>query len=338
MRARFSVAISSEEIQRREPPVEIKVYYSDVEQLCEQIAGLLSSAADISFSADGFDYSSRVRSLAAEVEVGLPAWLGPVARLRTPTLHRERLTFLWQEDPPHALSDIMERPELAENQGISVRDLATARREIEIREEEARASRNRIAQKWAGVVIPRGDGDTFEDVSDDLDEASTSVDYLRVLSDLVVLLGAEAANGTITGHFAQSVWRSGSTSVTILIPNEALSRRAIEQVAMQDVLVILRTRMEPGATAATANPTRARFIQPEHLLSFLANLVLARSPGLDPAEIVDGLTKIYVSSIDSESWYLHGYEVLEAPPPFAGPLPRLESAASQSAADEALMD
>jgi superfamily II DNA/RNA helicase len=338
IKARFSRAISSEEVQRGEAPVEFKMYYSDVEQLCEQVAGLLSGAADISFSTDGFDYSSRVRSLAAEVEVGLPAWLGPIARMRTPTLHRERLTFLWQDDPPDSLSEILERSELKQNEGISDEDLATSRREIEIREEEERAYRNRVAQKWANVVVPGADGDTFEDVSDQLDESATSVDYLRVLGGLAEGMKVEVGPPTSSECFAQTSWQAGAHRVLIFVPHESLSRRAVEQVAMQDGLVVLRTRTEPGGIAAVAAPTRARFVQPEHVLSLLANLVLARSRGLDAEEVVEGLSRICVSSIDSESWYLYGSEVLEAPPPFVGPLPRMQTAPNVASADEDLMD
>jgi hypothetical protein len=96
--------------------------------------------------------------------------------------------------------------------------------------------------------------------------------------------------------------------------------------------------LEPGAFQTEAPPTQARFVNPEHLLSFLAHLVQTRGPGLDAEEIVEGMNRIKVSSIDSESWYLYDSNVTEAPPPFPGPLPAFATSSHVPQADEDLRD
>ena len=111
IKARYTANIASEERQDDGAPVALKIHYSDVEQLCEQIAGIINSASDVCVSMDGLDYSARARTLAQEVEIGLPAWLGPIVRMRIPALHRERLTFLWDQVPPSEhLADVLDRP------------------------------------------------------------------------------------------------------------------------------------------------------------------------------------------------------------------------------------
>ena len=116
IKARFSTVVKSEEIQPGEAPVSIKIHYSDVEQLCEQIAGVISSAAEIYVAMDGLDYSGRAMRFGQEVETGLPAWLAPIAKMRIPTLHRERLAFLWDAEPPaESIAEVLERREFVEH-------------------------------------------------------------------------------------------------------------------------------------------------------------------------------------------------------------------------------
>lgn len=339
IKARFSSAIRSEETQRGERPVELKVYYSDVEQLCDQIAGVIRGAADISISEDGLDFSPRMRNLATEVETGLPAWLAPIAKMRVPVLHRERLTFLWDtQSPPESLADILDDPQLKQHKGIREEDLADARQRIEVREEEERTQRNRVAQRWAGVLIPHGDGDTFEDLSDQLDKAASSTEYLHVLSSLIENLGGSWTPIQNSDYFAETQWSSPSQSLRVITPHNSLSREAMIAARSSVGLLVLRTRVGPDATAELSSPTRIRLVQPEHVLSFIASVLVARGPGLDVDEVVDGLSRIMVSSLDAESWYLYEPAALETPPPFVGSLPDVETALPVVPADESKMD
>lgn len=335
IRARISSAIRSDEVQPLERPVEVRVYYSDVEQFCEQLAGLMRSASELSFTDDGYDHSGQMRILAQEIEAGLPAWLAPVSKLRIPVLHRERLARLWDAAPPAHLADLLDREPLSSHPGISQDDRASAKHKIEQYEEDEREQRNRIAQAWADQDIPNSGGQTFEDLGDELDEAANSVAYLEILGEVVRNLGDASENLGDANNprrldvsdvqaanlFATAVWKTGGRSVSLKVPHAALSPEAVLAVTNEETIVVVRD-VAPAAKLTLKRPTKARFIQPEHLLSLLASLVRRFSDGLTAREVVDSLAQIRVSSLDSDSWYGQS-EAFGAPPPFAGAIPDL---------------
>lgn len=339
MKARLSNIIRSEEVEPGENPVSVKIHYSDVEQLCEQIAGVISSSSQICVAVDGLDYSGRAMRLATEVETGLPAWLAPIVKMRIAALHRERLAFLWDSEPPgDSIAEILDRPEFADHPGIRDVDLKNAARIIRIREQEDQTFRNRIAQRWANTVVPNGEGETFEDISNRLDRAEDARAYLAVLCELAERMRVEVDEIQEIDQFVYVVWSAGDVSGRIFAPQGPLTKEGIEWVRTEEGLVVLRTRMAPGAIAASDQPTRTRFIQPEHLLSMLARLVDTRESGLHPEEVVEGVSRIMVSSFSSESWYLYEPEMVGAPPPFVGELPSLEDALVAPSADESMLD
>ncbi len=339
LKARFTRGIRSSESERGARPVHLKLFYSDVEQLCDQIAGVLRGAASVSYSQDGVDYSSQVRVLASEIECGLPSWLAPVARMRLPSLHRERLTFLWDSIPPElSLSEILMREEIAEHAGITREDLEDAKRLIEAREEEERAQRNRIAQRWANLPVPRGEGDTFEDVGDRLDVAQSSGEYLQTFADLMDNIGLVVGQGSSGDFFESAEWGTGAQSVRVYVPHGALTADAVDSVRGNAGLVILRSRLTPSAMQSLSRPTRVIFAQPEHLLSIIATLVKSRGPGLDAEEVMERLSSIRTSSVEAESWHLYEGGSLESPPPFTGLLPRLDEGGPLPVASEDTSD
>ncbi|MDV7215223.1 DEAD/DEAH box helicase [Streptomyces prunicolor] len=322
IRARFSSAIHSDETQRNERPVALRLYYSDVEQLCEQLAGIIRAAADLSFTQDGFDHSGRMRMLAQEVEVGLPAWLAPVAKMRIPVLHRQRLAQLWNEEAPEQLSQLLDREPLRSHPGITNADREEAQHAIQRREEDEREQRNRVAQGWADQDIPNSAGQTFEDLAEELDAAASSAAYLDLLNEVISRLNVEVKPTETVRDFARSVWRVGDEEVSVKVPHERLSGEVVASVVQDTALIIVRD-IAPGAVEALKRPTRARFVQPEHILSLLASLVQSRGDELSAEELIHSIQLIRVSSLHSDGWYLINPETVSAPPPFGGTLPSL---------------
>lgn len=322
IRARFSSAIHSDETQRNERPVELRLYYSDVEQLCEQLAGIIRAAADLSFTQDGFDHSGQMRILAQEVEVGLPAWLAPVAKMRIPVLHRQRLAQLWNEKAPDRLSQLLDREPLKSHPGITDTDRAEARHAIQRREEDERQQRNRVAQGWADQDIPNSGGQTFEDLAEELDAAASSVAYLDLLNEVISRLNIKVKPTETVRDFAISVWRVGDEEVSVKVPHEQLSGDVVAAATQDTALIIVRDTA-PGAMEALKRPTRARFVQPEHILSLLASLMQSRGDELSAEELIHSIQLIRTSSLHADGWYLINPETVSAPPPFRGAMPSL---------------
>ncbi|XVQ11485.1 DEAD/DEAH box helicase [Spirillospora sp. CA-255316] len=327
IRARFSSAIHSDETQRGERPVELKLYYSDVEQLCEQVAGVIRAAADLSFTTDGYDHSGRMRLLAQEIEVGLPAWLAPVAKMRIPALHRQRLAHLWDHTAPDRLVEILDIEPLRSHPGITADDRKDARHTIERRDAEERKQRNRIARKWADQDIPNSGGMTFEDLAEELDAAGSSVAYLELFNDVVRRLGVEARETSTVRDFAISDWSHGDRTVHVKVPHEPLTAEVVASTVQDATLIIVRD-VTPGAREALKQPTRARYVQPEHILWMLASLMESRGDELTSEELIHNLQMVRVSSLDADGWYLIHTDEVGAPPPFRGALPSLSTSAN----------
>lgn len=334
LKARFTSAITSDEDQRGKRPVEIKIHYSDVEQLCEQVAGVIRGAAAVSFS-ESHDWSLRIAGLALRVEVGLPSWLAPIARMRNPILHRNRLARLWTANPIHdRLSDILEMDPLKSAPGITDGQRADLRTLLDRKEFEEALHRHRVAQVWARELVPGLEGETFEELGEDLEDVDGSTEYVSLLSELGSALGIESRATAAREGFSSVSWMAGDQSVLLTIPGVELGSAEVESVGSIDTLVLLRTRLRPsGRTLLAMQPTSARFVRPEVLLEVIAKLAETRGAALDPREVVERLRQLRVSVLDAEDVNLN-IESPAAPPPFEGPAPGVPAGPSVDFASE----
>ncbi|MEU4569511.1 DEAD/DEAH box helicase [Micromonospora sp. NPDC023956] len=320
IKARFSAAIRSDESRRNERPVELSLHYSDIEQLCEQVAGVIRGAASVSFS-DSHDWSSRVMLLALQTEVGLPAWLAPIAKLRLDALHRNRLAKLWEAPPVNeGWASILDLPGISDHPAISEAQREVARERLERREREESEFRHMVSREWANVVVPGPDSMTFDDLGEELQAAADLAEYVELLAGLGSGLGLEVGTRMDGQHFEVS-WSGGSESIALAVPAGELGQEEVEWFAGRDVLVVLRSRLRPsGFNALARRPTVARFVQPEVILSLIARLVVVRGAGLDPAEVIERLNDLRVSVIDAESHVVTSDRPV-SPPPFTGSMP-----------------
>ncbi|MEU4598682.1 DEAD/DEAH box helicase [Nocardia sp. NPDC023988] len=305
MKQRFSGTIRSEEEPDRGRPSapSVPLHYSDIEQLCEQMAGYLRAAAEISVTDDGVDHSGRMQMIAQQVESGLPVWLAKVSRMRISGLHRERLAKLANIPEEHQmvpLSKLVDAVQLGD--GLSAAEREHARRIIDNRVDQERQHRERLTREWASVPVPDGDGTYFDDISGELEQAVGSRPYLATLCELVGWLGITAEAAVHEGQYLSSVWSAdGAESLKVLVPATELTGEMVVAVAEDRVLVVVRDR-RPGAFGLLGTQgSRARFLEPDHLLSVLAHLVKHRGtvPG---REVIDELRKIRVSSLGAGSW------------------------------------
>lgn len=338
LKARIASAIRSDEEQRNRRPVEIKIHYSDVEQLCEQVAGVIRGAAAVSFS-ESHDWSLKIAGLALRVEVGLPSWLAPIARMRQPLLHRNRLARLWKATPAHErLSGILDMEELKAAAGITVEQREELRALLDRREFEEALYRHRVAQAWASEPVPGLEGENFEEFGEELEEAADAAAYIELLTELAGALGITCEAATALDGFLCIRWLADRESVVLAIPDRELGSEEIDTVCAADVLVLLRTRLRPSArTALAMRPTVARFVRPEVLLEVIAKLAASRGTALDPLEAVERLKQLRVSVLDVEDINL-SIESPAGPPPFSGPPPivppgRVVDFASEDTAD-----
>ncbi|AJT63901.1 hypothetical protein T261_2217 [Streptomyces lydicus] len=302
---RFSGAIRSEEApdKGRMNSPSVPLYYSDIEQLCEQMAGYLRAAAEISVTDDGVDHSGRMQLIAQQVESGLPAWLAKVSKMRIAGLHRERLAKLAglsEEVQPFPLSGLVDADPLRD--GLTADEREDARRVIDNRVEQERQHRERLTREWASVDIPRGEGSIFDDVSTDLEEANGPGLYLQSLCWLAGCLGMVTTQPERKGSYFVSEWSAeGAEPITVRVPVTELTGEMVLAVAQERTLVVVRDR-RPGAHGVLGTlGARARFLEPDHLLSVLAHLVKSRGkvPG---REVVEELRKIRTSSMGASNW------------------------------------
>ncbi|MCX5376136.1 DEAD/DEAH box helicase [Streptomyces sp. NBC_00091] len=319
LRARFNTAIRSDEKPEKGHDPSLKLHYSDVEQLCEQLAGVIRAAADISHK-DGIDHSGKMRLLALEVEAGLPSWLAAVSKMRLPSLHRQRLAQLWDAPRPGRLAEVLDHPALRDNPGITNADRQRARDAIEAREVAEEKLRNVIARQWADQDIPDSGGRTFDDLADELNDAKSSVAYLDLFGEVVTRLGVDASEAETQRNYAVSRWSTEDRTVTVKVPHERLTAEMVEEATGDPSLIVVRGT-EVGVDEALKLSTRARFVQPEHVLSLLATLVQNRGDEVTGHDVVGGLGAIKVSSLGADGWYLINPDTVSAPPPFEGPIP-----------------
>ncbi|MFE0477950.1 DEAD/DEAH box helicase [Streptomyces sp. NPDC058947] len=305
MQQRFSGAIRSEEAPDKghmKPP-SLSLFYSDVEQLCEQMAGYLRTAADISVTEDGVDHSGRMQAISQQVESGLPTWLAQVSKMRITGLHRERLAKLAglpEDEQPSPLSRLVDTEQL---RGILTEDeRKDARRVIDDRVAQEREHRERLAREWATVLIPGGDGAFFEDVSTKLEKADGHTSYLDELCWLAGCLGVSTTPPRQEGSYVVSQWSAEDADpITVRVPVSVLTSEMALEVAPQDTLVVVRER-RPGVHGVLGTQgSRARFLEPDHLLSVLAHLVKNHThiPGQD---VIDELWRIRTSSMGTGNW------------------------------------
>ncbi|MFE5027977.1 DEAD/DEAH box helicase [Streptomyces sp. NPDC056656] len=305
MQQRFSRAIRSEEAPDKGSmnSPSVSLYYSDIEQLCEQMAGYLRAAAEISVTDDGIDHSGRMQLMAQQVESGLPAWLAKVSKMRIVGLHRERLAKLAdlpEESQPSPLSGLVDTEPLRE--GLTDDERDDARRVIDNRVEQDREHRERLTREWASVVIPAGEGSNFDDVSTELEEADGPAQYLQSLCWLAGCLGMEATEPEQKGSYVVSQWSAdGTEPITVRVPVTELTGEMVLGVAQEHTLVVVRDR-RPGAHGVLGTQgARARFLEPDHLLSVLAHLVKGRGTVLG-REAIEELRKIRTSSMGAGNW------------------------------------
>lgn len=338
IKARITSAITSDEDQRGRRPVEIKIHYSDVEQLCEQVAGVIRGAAAVSFS-ESHDWSLRISGLALRVEVGLPSWLAPIARLRHPLLHRNRLARLWRATPTHErLSEILDMDELRGAPGITDDQREELRALLDRREFEEALHRHRVAQVWASELVPGLEGETFEEFGEELENAVSPSAYAAILTELATALDISSQPVNSCDGFVGVRWAATGQSVILTIPGLELGSDEVEAVGAIDTLVILRTRLRPSArTRLAMRPTTARFVRPEVLLEVIAKLAAARGSALDPGEAVERLSQLRVSVLDAEDVNL-SIDSPAGPPPFVGPAPTLPAGRAIEFASEDYAD
>ncbi|MEU8650587.1 DEAD/DEAH box helicase [Streptomyces sp. NPDC048737] len=292
-------------VQSSEPPdrgknraPSVKLYYADVEQLCEQVAGYLRAAAELCVSEDGVDHSFRVQALAQRVESGLPTWLSLVSKMRIPSLHRERLAKLADGKEFQPLSALVDADALSKVLGEQERE--AVRSIIESRVEDERKQMERVGVEMAGEIIPGTEGETFAELAHDLDETETAKDYLNRLCETVRDMGVEATETEVVGSFAMSVWTAPETgaSVEVLVPKQfSLTAEGAKSVAGRPARVIVRGVDPAARTVLEEQGTQARFITMEYLLQMWLRLVQDLQQAVSPSHMVQELLNIRVSSI-----------------------------------------
>ncbi|MFE0001486.1 DEAD/DEAH box helicase [[Kitasatospora] papulosa] len=305
MQQRFSGAIRSEEAPdkgRMKPPA-LSLFYSDIEQLCEQMAGYLRAVAEISFTSDGVDHSGRMQAIAQQVESGLPSWLAQVSKMRITGLHRERLAKLSdlpEEDQPSPLSDLVNNEHLRE--GLTDKERDDARRVIDHRLAQEREYRQRLAREWADIPIPGGDGLLFDDLSGRLEQTTGAAPYLQWLCWLAQCMGMATTPVVQQGSYVVSEWSAeGADPLAVRVPWSELTSSMAQEVAAENTRVVVRDR-RPGVHGSVGiRGSHARFLEPDHFLSVLAHLVKSRGqvPG---REAIDELRAIRISSMGTGNW------------------------------------
>ncbi|WP_175407326.1 DEAD/DEAH box helicase, partial [Streptomyces sp. TRM64462] len=315
MQRRFSRVIKSHEDPDRgyDKSPSLKLFYSDVEQLCEQVAGYIRAAADISVTADGVDHSGRMQLIAQRVEAGLPSWLALVAKMRIPALHRERLAKLADKEPPSVLSDLVDMEPLRE--GLTDAEREEARRIIDNRVSQEQQQRERIAWELGQQLVPNGDGETFDDISAELEAATGALDYLEKLCWTARCLGAETTRPESQGDYAVAHWtcEGADERVTVRVPLSPLTGTMAREIANHRCLVVVRDRRMGVQEALEAQGSLARFLEPDHMLSVLARLVktLVQVSGTD---VITELSNIRSSSMGASDWSLPLSQAVFAPP------------------------
>ncbi|MFC8098856.1 DEAD/DEAH box helicase [Streptomyces sp. NPDC057363] len=282
--------------KRRAPSV--KLYYADVEQLCEQVAGYLRAAAELCVGEDGSDHSFRMHALAQRVESGLPTWLARVSKMRIPSLHRERLAKLAGGQELSHLSDLVNADVI--KAVLDEEEREVVRKTIESRMEDERKQLERVGGEVAGETIPGTEGETFAELSGDLDNAETAKEYLDRLCETVRDMGLHATDTAMEGAFAVSVWTAPGTGATveIMVPKQfVLTAEGAKAVAGRPARVIVRGADTGARRVLEEQGTQARFVTMEYLLQTLAHLVQDLQHAFSPDHAVEELRKIRVSSI-----------------------------------------
>ncbi|WP_432134806.1 MULTISPECIES: DEAD/DEAH box helicase [unclassified Streptomyces] len=286
--------------KRRAPSV--KLYYADVEQLCEQVAGYLRAAAELCVGEDGSDHSFRMHALAQRVESGLPTWLARVSKMRIPSLHRERLAKLADRDELNPLSDLVNEDVI--KAVLDEQEREAIRKTIESRIQDERKQLERVGGEVAGETIPGTEGETFAELSRDLDNAETAKAYLDRLCETVRDMRVQATDTAMEGGFAVSVWTAPGTGATveIMVPLQfALTAEGAQAVAGRPARVIVRGADSGARRVLEERGTQARFVTMEYVLQTLAHLVQDLQHAFSPDHVVEELRKIRVSSI-SRDW------------------------------------
>lgn len=324
MQRRLQNAIVSDEKPRDfEMPPKVRLHYSDVEQLCEQVAGVLRGAAEIAVGEDRRNYGPDLSGLAGSVESGWPSWLAPIKKLRYDWLHRETLTFLWNKDVPNeSLSEIFHLEQLRSRTDIPSNELDEAASVIYVREQEERLSRTRISKRWATEPIPGGDGATFGDMSDRVETCDRPQDYLDAFNEFLEDLGIEIEVILPSDYFLHSRWKYDGQFLDIAIPTSPLTAEAVQSAVTANWLVLLTTTLTPPGRQALKAPSYSRYVDPENLLEAIAKSAESIGATYDARDAFEVVSCMTGGDGESDGWFVMDGPI-SAPPPFSGPLPSL---------------
>ncbi|MFD4829688.1 DEAD/DEAH box helicase [Streptomyces uncialis] len=298
MNRRFGGVVKSKEDPdrgRRNAPG-LRLYYADVEQLCEQVAGYLRAVAELCVSQDGVDHSPRVQSLALRVEAGLPTWLAGVSKMRIPALHRERLAKLADQPPLAPLSALVDQERLVS--AIDEEEREAARRIIDNRITQRQEFRDQYTNGLADTTVPNAEGDTFLDLLRDMRTQGGATGYLDQLCQAVRGMGVSATDPVVSGDYAVSAWShpAAGDPLDVRVPLAMLSVDMAGDVAGQPALVVVRSVREGVWEALEDDGIQARFLEPENLLQVLKQLVRDHGQSVAGDVVMAELRAIRVSS------------------------------------------
>lgn len=162
--------------------------------------------------------------------------------MRIPSLHRERLAKLADGEELTPLSELVNADVIKAVLDEQERELV--RKTIESRMEDERKQLERVGGEVAGETIPGTEGETFTELSDDLDNAETAKEYLDRLCETVRDMGVDTTETAMEGAFAMSVWTAPGTEATveIMVPKQfSLTADGAKAVAQRPARVIVRS-------------------------------------------------------------------------------------------------
>ncbi|MDR0594425.1 MAG: hypothetical protein LBG60_14475 [Bifidobacteriaceae bacterium] len=331
--ARFTRAVkSAETLGPREHRVKLRIYPTDVEQLGDQVAGVLRGAAGLAIGDNGVVYTDKIQAMATEVELGVPSWLAPLLRLRLSSLHRERFGFLWNAEAPESLLDVLNRPELASAKGVNVDQIAEAKRVIAIRESDRESSRIVLADRWARVYVPGGEGDQFGELADVLNEYESAENYAESLRDVLQTFGLRVEISS-SDFWVTVQCASRNSKIGIYVPKDRITGKMVEAASNLDGLFLGRTGLTSSGEQRLGKPHRVVFAAPEQFLTVLANLVDLHGEGVAGGQVVNALRDMDNSAFGSDSWSVRDRK-LALPPPFDGDMSRPDAEIQTVPADE----
>lgn len=121
--------------------------------------------------------------------------------------------------------------------------------------------------------------------------------------------------------FASTTWAAAGQSVELLVLHGRLDEGNVAALSRRDCVVILyESPTLRGLHTLSSTPSLARFLQPDHILSALAELSLSRGDQVRANEVLSTVSRLWVSSLSSDARYLAPAGA-SSPPPFAQSMP-----------------